>query len=136
MIITIDTTKKLTEVEVNLLKVLLGTSLSVKNRAETVPQATKEVEPIAEATKEVKTPSESPNEEAVIEEVRKEVAKRGGKTIPHVNLAELKTLAQDCVKAKDRTVVKAVINKYAGKLTDVKESDYGALYTDLTELKG
>jgi len=127
MIITIDTAKKLTEVEVNLLKVLLGTTVSVKNRAETVSEATKEVEPKPEVKSEVKTPSEVSDEK-----VEKPVIDLH--TIP--TLAELKTLAQECVKVKDRNAVKAVINKFAPKLTEVKTDDYVALNTELTALKG
>jgi len=127
MIITIDTSKKLAEVEVNLLKVLLGTTVSVKNRAETVSEATKEVEPKPEFKSEVAKAPE-PSEE----KVEKPVVDLH--TIP--TLAELKALAQQCVKVKDRNAVKAVINKFAPKLTEVKTDDYVALNTELTALKG
>jgi len=127
MIITIDTVKKLTEVEVNLLKVLLGTTVSVKNRAETVPEATKEVEPKPEVKSEVETPSESSEEK---------VEKSEATMLKIPTLAELKALAQECVKTTDRSTVKAVINMFAPKLTDVKESDYIELSAQLEKLKG
>jgi len=127
MIITIDTAKKLTEVEVNLLKVLLGTTVSVKNRTETVSEATKEVKPKPEVKVELKTPSEVSEEK-----VEKPVIDLH--TIP--TLADIKALAQECVKVKDRNAVKAVINKFAPKLTEVKTDDYVALNTELTALKG
>jgi len=127
MIITIDTAKKLTEVEVNLLKVLFGTTVSVKNRAETVSEATKEVKPKPEVKVELKTPSEV-SEKAVEPKVENKASS--------ITLAELKALAQECVKVKDRNAVKAVINKFAPKLTEVKTDDYVALNTELTALKG
>jgi len=132
MIITIDTAKKLTEVEVNLLKVLLGTSLTVKNRAETVSEATKAVEPKPEVKVEVKTPSEVSEEK--VEKDTTIFADALNSEIP--TLAELKAIAQECVKVKDRNAVKAVINKFAPKLTEVKTDDYVALNTELTALKG
>lgn len=123
MIITIDTAKKLTEVEINLLKVLLGTTVSVKNRAETVSEATKVVDPKPEVKLEVETPSEASEEKVE-------------KKASSITLAELKALAQECVKVKDRNAVKAVINKFAPKLTEVKTDDYVALNTELEALKG
>jgi len=127
MIITIDTAKKLTEVEVNLLKVLLGTSLTAKKQPETVSEATKAVKPKPDVELEVETPSEVSEEK-----VEKPVIDLH--TMP--TLADLKALAQECVKVKDRNAVKAVINKFAPKLTEVKTDDYVALNTELTALKG
>jgi len=132
MIITIDTAKKLTEVEVNLLKVLLGTTVSVKNRAEKASEATKEVEPKPEVKVELKTPSESSEEK--VEKDTTVFADALNSEIP--TLAELKALAQECVKATDRSTVKAVINMFALKLTEVKESDYIELSAQLEKLKG
>jgi len=127
MIITIDTAKKLTEVEVNLLKVLLGTTVSVKNRTEKASEATKEAQRNPEVKVEVETPSEA--SEGKVEKPVIDLH-----TVP--TLAELKALAQECVKVKDRNAVKAVINKFAPKLTEVKTDDYVALNTELTALKG
>jgi len=127
MIITIDTAKKLTEVEVNLLKVLLGTSLTAKKQPEKAPEATKVVEPEPEVKVEVETPSEASE---------KKVEKSEASMLKTPTLAELKALAQDCVKASDRSTVKAVINMFAPKLTEVKESDYIELSAQLEKLKG
>jgi len=118
MIITIDTAKKLTEVEVNLLKVLLGTTVSVKNRV---------VEPEPEVKVEVEMPSEASE---------KKVEKSEASMLKTPTLAELKAIAQECVKATDRSTVKAVINMFATKLTEVKESDYIELSAQLEKLKG
>jgi len=132
MIITIDTAKKLTEVEVNLLKVLLGMTVNVKNRAETVSEATKEVKPKPEVKKRVETLSKVSEEK--VEKDTTIFADALNSKIP--TLAELKALAQECVKVKDRNAVKTVINKFAPKLTEVKTDDYVALNTELTALKG
>jgi len=77
-------------------------------RTETPLEDTKEVEKLPEPTQEVKTPSKG--------------------------LSELKALAQQMVVTHDREKVKAVINKYAEKLSEVKESDYDTLFNDLNSL--
>lgn len=53
-----------------------------------------------------------------------------------ITLASLKELAKEVVEISDRESVKAIINEFGEKLTDVAESDYEALVDKLTALKG
>lgn len=51
-----------------------------------------------------------------------------------VTLETVKAVAQLKVRETDKDTVKNIINKYAPKLAEVKESDYEALYKDLQGL--
>ena len=80
-------------------------------RTKTGQKSTKKGEPIPEPTPETEKPVESKYE-----------------------LRDLKEKAQQLVKVIDRDKVKATIQQYAEKLSDVKASDYEALMGDFNEL--
>lgn len=53
-----------------------------------------------------------------------------------LTLSDIKTKAQELVTKVSRDAVKNAINKYADKISEVKESDYSALMTDFEALEG
>lgn len=53
-----------------------------------------------------------------------------------LTLSDIKTKAQELVTKVSRDDVKKAINKYADKISEVKESDYTALMADFEELEG
>lgn len=53
-----------------------------------------------------------------------------------LTLSDIKTKAQELVTKVSRDAVKNTINKYADKISEVKESDYAALTADFEALEG
>lgn len=53
-----------------------------------------------------------------------------------LTLSDVKAKAQDLVQKVSRDAVKNTINKYADKISEVKESDYPALMADFEALEG
>lgn len=53
-----------------------------------------------------------------------------------LTLSDIKTKAQELVTKVSRDAVKNTINKYADKISEVKESDYLALMADFEALEG
>lgn len=51
-----------------------------------------------------------------------------------IDLAELKEIASNAVKRTDRTVVKEIISKYGGKISEVKPEEYDSLIKELENL--
>lgn len=52
-----------------------------------------------------------------------------------LTLSDIKTKAQDLVQKVSRDAVKNTINKYADKISEVKDSDYPALMADFEALE-
>lgn len=103
--------------------VLLGFNLQVK------PLVEMKVEK-KEAVKQTEKGVEEPKE---VKPIPKPTPKPKKAPEPNIGLGDLKELAKNVSIEKGREAVKGAISKYGAKLTDVKESDYEAL---ATELKG
>lgn len=85
-------------------------------------------EPVKKRTKRTETASEAT-------ETPKEVSEPTPKVkTSTIALSDLKTLAQGLVAKHDRESVKAIINMFGDKLTEVKEEDYQKLFDALNAL--
>lgn len=83
----------------------------------------------AQNTQEVSEPT--PDEENALE-----VPQNDSDSVSKLTLNDIKTKAQDLVQKVSRDAVKNTINKYADKISEVKESDYPALMADFEALEG
>lgn len=83
----------------------------------------------AQNTQEVSEPT--PDEEKAVE-----VPQNDSDSTSQYSLSDVKAKAQDLVQKVSRDAVKNTINKYADKISEVKESDYAALMADFEELEG
>ena len=91
-----------------------------KPKEETVTEQTETASDDVETTKELPTQPETPVEPS---------------TPSSVTLSDVKNKAQTLVQTVNRDAVKSAINKYAEKLSDVKESDFEALMQDFAALE-
>ena len=83
----------------------------------------------AQNTQEVSEPT--PDEENAVE-----VPQNDSDSVSKLTLSDVKAKAQDLVQKVSRDAVKNTINKYADKISEVKESDYPALMADFEALEG
>ena len=79
--------------------------------------------------------------EVVSEVVQEEIVASDAVSVTHsdtkkLTLSDVKAKAQDLVQKVSRDAVKNTINKYADKISEVKESDYSALMADFEALEG
>lgn len=79
--------------------------------------------------------------EVVSEVVQEEIVASDAVSVTHsdtktLTLSDVKAKAQDLVQKVSRDAVKNTINKYADKISEVKESDYPALMADFEALEG
>lgn len=79
--------------------------------------------------------------EVVSEVVEQEIVTPDAVSVTHsdtkkLTLSDVKAKAQDLVQKVSRDAVKNTINKYADKISEVKESDYPALMADFEALEG
>ena len=93
--------------------------------SDVVPETNAEVSTSPQKEETIAKPTQ---EKKVAEEPEKAPTKN------EVSLGDLKETAKDAVGRSSRETVKKVISKYGSKLTEVKESDYAALASELGEL--
>lgn len=92
-----------------------------RTKAEIEAENAQEPQDVSEPTQEV--------EKAV------EVPQNDSDSTSRLTLSDIKTKAQDLVQKVSRDAVKNAINKYADKISEVKESDYSALMADFEALE-
>jgi len=123
MKITIDTNEALSRADKLVLTLLLGDITEIKPETPTeAPEAkTTETKPKRKtpAKKDVETP---------VEEKAPEPKEEG------ITLASLKERAKEKAQSAGREKVKETISKFAPKLTEISEEDYGKVYLALGKL--
>ena len=114
---------------ISTLKTLLGEHVGQQALKFDAPEAVEDKTEVQEA----QTPTEAKKEPQTAP-TRKRTVKKKEPEAPTVTLSDLKDLAQELTKTHDRLKIKEIINNYATKLSDVKESDYDALMAELKAL--
>lgn len=113
-----------------------GSTNSVEPTKPVEEQSTEPVEEKPRRTRRTKAEIEAENAQkgdGASEVVEEEIV---ASSTVSLTLSDIKTKAQELVTKVSRDAVKNMINKYADKISEVKESDYVALMADFEALEG